>query len=383
MKTIHVFIVDPAEEARTAIAVALGDEQPWVAHDSLPQVAQSIDRGYVPAVVLVGPGVVHDDAMMLADSIQDERLPVRLIQFVKVLDPDRLQDAMRAGVADVVEVHADAGEVLAAVTRAQRDLLDHVTAMSATVAESPTVTPVVAVAGGKGGVGSSLVTTNVAMSLADRGLSVGLVDLDVISGDLAIMLQKRPSLSVLDAVDRIDHLDADAVSGYLTPVGERVQLLAAPLEGGEVHVPLTPFMRLLALLQDAVDVVVVDVGQVRDSTARAVLAEARLVLVVTTREVTAVRGTLRVLNDLRAIGLGQESVWLVVNQSDAPTGLSTTDMEKSLSRELAVLVPVDKAATKSVNQGDPLVNRRRSKAGQALTGLATRLIDKLGLVQTD
>jgi hypothetical protein len=106
MTTIHTFIVDPAEEARSAVAAAMGDDEPWVAHDSLPQVAQSIDRGSLPAVVLVGPGVVHDDTIMLADSIQDERLPVRLIQFAKVLDPDRLRDAMRAGVADVVEVEA-------------------------------------------------------------------------------------------------------------------------------------------------------------------------------------------------------------------------------------------------------------------------------------
>ncbi len=376
---IHTFLVDPTDEARDAMARALGEDQPWVGHDSLPQLAQSIDEGSLPAVVLVGPGIVHDDAIMLSESIHDEHLPVEIIQFTKVLDPDRLRDALRAGMADVVEVGADDGEVQAAVARAIRDLNSRLATQRVQPAEQPALTPIVAVVSGKGGVGASLVATNLATALAAAHHEVGLVDLDVKSGDLAIMLQQRPSLNVLDAVDRVDHLDVDALEGYVTRVGDRLQLLAAPLEGGADHVATAPFMHLLGMMADRVDILVIDIGDAQDATGRAALAEANQVLVVTTREVTAVRGTRRVLQDLGMVGTAQDGIKLVLNQSDASTGLGVTDLEKALNRDVDVSIPADKAGPRSVNQGDPLVNRRRSKTGQALTGLAAELAEALGL----
>lgn len=376
---IHTFLVDPADEARANMARALGNES-WVGHDSLPQVAQSIDEGSLPAIVLVGPGIVHDDAIMLSESIHDERLPVEIIQFVKALDPDRLRDALRAGVADVVEVGADGAEVRQAVARARRDLQARASDQ-VRPAEPSAPTPMVAVVAGKGGVGASLVTANLATALSSQGIRVGLVDLDVRSGDLAIMFQKRPSLTILDAVDRLEHLDVDAFDGYLVEVNPNLHLLAAPLEGGPLHVPTTPFVHLMALLGDRVDVIVVDVGEAHDTTGSAALADAREILVVTTREVTAIRATRRVLGELEIVGTSRAAIRLVLNQADASTGLGTADLEKALKFDVDTAIPVDKAAARSINQGDPIVNRRRSKAGQAVTTLATDLVASLGLRQ--
>lgn len=381
MTTIHTVLVDPAEEARDVMATALGPDEPWMSHDSLPQVAQSIDAGSVPAVVLVGPGVVHDDTIMLAQSIQDERLPVRIIQFTKVLDPDRIRDAMRAGMADVIEVGSTTSEVSQAVGRARRDLLTDLRARVAgtSAVEPPQPTPIIALAAGKGGVGTSLVTTNVAVAMSHRGSKVALVDLDTGSGDLAIMLQRRPSLTILDAMDRAEHLDLDAVSGYLTSVNDDLHLLAAPLQGGDFTIPATPFMSMLGLIAETVDVILIDLGQSHAASARAVLAEASKVVVVTTCEVTAVRGTRRVLHELDAIGVSRSRVRLVVNQADLSTGLSMADLSKALDRRLDASIAWDKGAAKSVNHGRPLVGRRRSKAGQALTAMADELLAGVGI----
>lgn len=65
----------------------------------------------------------------------------------------------------------------------------------------PDVKHIVAVASGKGGVGKSTVTANLAAALAARGLKVGLVDADIYGPSMPIMLdaaQERPRTQEID-----------------------------------------------------------------------------------------------------------------------------------------------------------------------------------------
>jgi ATP-binding protein involved in chromosome partitioning len=63
--------------------------------------------------------------------------------------------------------------------RARRDLASMLRGSSPAAAAEPVAPRIYAVAGGKGGVGKSTVTANLAVALADQGLAVGLLDADV------------------------------------------------------------------------------------------------------------------------------------------------------------------------------------------------------------
>lgn len=60
-------------------------------------------------------------------------------------------------------------------------------------AQPGSLTRVYAVASGKGGVGKSSVTVNLAAALADRGLSVGVLDADIYGHSIPRMLARPPS----------------------------------------------------------------------------------------------------------------------------------------------------------------------------------------------
>ncbi len=83
------------------------------------------------------------------------------------------------GLAGVRSVHVEYGEMnaeqkRAAMQRARFNAREH-----AGPTEVPSTTRVLAVASGKGGVGKSSVTVNLAVALAARGLTVGVLDADI------------------------------------------------------------------------------------------------------------------------------------------------------------------------------------------------------------
>nr|WP_319401253.1 Mrp/NBP35 family ATP-binding protein [uncultured Carboxylicivirga sp.] len=70
----------------------------------------------------------------------------------------------------------------------------------------PGVKNVIAVASGKGGVGKSTITSNLAVALAKAGYSVGLLDADIFGPSVPIMFQTEDARPILEKVDGKDKI---------------------------------------------------------------------------------------------------------------------------------------------------------------------------------
>ena len=92
---------------------------------------------------------------------------------------DRIEREVReaaASVAGIAEVSVDVG----VMTPAERSaLVERIRGVKRMAFTADSLTRVIAVTSGKGGVGKSTVTANLAVALAARGLAVGLIDADV------------------------------------------------------------------------------------------------------------------------------------------------------------------------------------------------------------
>ena len=119
---------------------------------------------------------------------------------------------------------------------------------------------VIAVGGGKGGIGKSMVSANLGIALAQRGAKVVLVDVDLGGANLHTCLgMPQPTTTLSDFVDRrVDRLEA-----VLVPTGiERLQLISGAGDtldaANPKHSQKSKLLRRLRTLD--VDYVLLDLG---------------------------------------------------------------------------------------------------------------------------
>jgi pilus assembly protein CpaE len=172
---------------------------------------------------------------------------------------------------------------------------------------------VVAVAGGKGGVGTTLTAVQLALASQASGHQTALVDMDLQAGDIASYLDVQFRRSIVDLAgiqDISPRVLQDAVFHHETGLG----LLLAPGEGerGE-EVSDRAARQIVSALRQRYQVVVIDCGSQMSSANATAVEMAEKALLVTTPDVVAVRGAKRMVRlwDRLQIRKAEETVTLV------------------------------------------------------------------------
>ncbi len=203
----------------------------------------------------------------------------------------------------------------------------------------------IAVVGGKGGVGKSVLAANLALAIQkEMRASVALVDLDEKScGDQSVILGQRPVKTVLDLT---------RFSGVITEQNVR-QLVAfhksglayiGAVTGPEQSLAGDPiiFSKQLFGLSQLFTYIVVDAGCSLNSLQFSVLDMASVILVALTPEILVVNQTKRILNELSAATLPSQLFQLVINHA-ATGGLSSQAIASSLRLPVIAVLPKDDA----------------------------------------
>ncbi len=153
-------------------------------------------------------------------------------------------------------------------------------------------------ASGKGGVGKSVVTANLAEMLAHDGHRVALVDADLGQGDAAVLLNEAPTTTVLDAVQ--EDISLDAVP-HETQAGVTLVQAAnrpAPKTPNESQALYAALDTLLGRLRTTHDYVLVDASAGTDGPVQWAMDRADLGVLVVVGEPTAVADAYRLAKQL-------------------------------------------------------------------------------------
>lgn len=236
---------------------------------------------------------------------------------------------------------------------------------------------VVAVSSGKGGVGKSMVTTNLAAAFARRRLRVGLLDADIYGPDIPVMFgeHRRPSVSGAKGKEMIEPLQAHGVKlmslGFLL-AEEQPAIMRGPLIAGV----LKQFLEQVRW--GALDVMLVDMppgtGDAQLSLVQSVNLDGAI-MVTTPQGVatTDVRRGIKMFErvNTRIIGVIENMSGMACPHCGEPVDVFGTGGGEALAKEQGVpflgAVPLDPAVRRSGDEGLPtVVGRPDSPVARAL-----------------
>lgn len=350
---------------------------------TLAQLEDHLLRHPAEFAVVLGVSVGHDSATGFAERSRVQRPALGVILVRARIDSTVLAAALRAGMREVVEARDLTG--LAESVRRAHTVWQAMSQTSghpeAAAAEKGVLVTVFAT---KGGVGKSVVATNLAAALADQRQRTCIVDLDIQNGDVAIMLQVSPSRSLADISAFAGVLDQGAVESMLTTQSERLSVVAAPvhLEGQE-NVSPESIGALLHQLRGMFDAVVVDTSGSFDDAALQAIDQTDILVLVGTLDIPALKGLKVATDTLDLLNLPREQWRLVLNRADARVGLSAKEFEKALGVDASLTIPSSRELLMAVNRGEPVVRAYPKDAvSRSLAGFA-RTFTTSAAVSTD
>lgn len=243
----------------------------------------------------------------------------------------------------------------------------------------PAAGRVLAFYGAKGGVGTTTIAINVAIALhREMGRRVALVDGNLQFGDHRVFLDLGlDRKSIVDDVTA-SAIELDLIRNALVEHDSGVDLLLAPPspETAEL-VSQDDLPQILEQLRTVYDYVLIDIDKRLDELNLRVLDAADTVFVVMTADLSCLKNVRLVLETIGHLGYEQEKVRLLLNRSNAFTGITVKNAEGALKRTIDHQVVNEyRGAISALNSGAPFMyTKADSLLGRSLLEFA-RAVDK-------
>jgi pilus assembly protein CpaE len=215
--------------------------------------------------------------------------------------------------------------------------------------------------GSKGGVGTTTVSVNLAVSLSLRESrpSVALIDMNTLFGEIPLFLEISPQFHWGEITNNINRLDNAFLSNVMTRHSSGVQVLPSPayLNG---HVQPTPetISQLLELMKTMFDYVIIDGGQSTNDTSLRIVELSDTLLLITILSLPCLSNTNRLIKSFTDLGyLNHDKIKVILNRYLKKSEISLKDAAAGIKKDLFRVIPNDyKTSLSAINQGKPLPN---------------------------
>jgi len=304
-------------------------------------------------LVIISPEVDHDRALEIARTVNASAPPTATVLVRTSPLNGSMQDAMRAGVRDVVDLSDQSHSLRASLEQA---MAWSNTVRSAANGHKVQSGRVISVFSSKGGAGKTFLASNLAVAASQMlDHEVALVDLELGMGDVFSYFGMEAQHSFQDLLA----LGSDADRETIHKIGSRLSNNLVGFGSSSdpsIHPPTSDAVsRSLQALRETFGHVVLDMSPEYSDMGLAALDSSDVICLITQLDVVGVKHLAKALETLSTIGVPHEKFRIVLNRADSKVGIEASDVERVLKIKVDALVPSSRLVPASLNNGKPVV----------------------------
>ena len=229
----------------------------------------------------------------------------------------------------------------------------------------------------KGGTGSTVVSTNFAVSLVEQTKKPTiLVDLDMQLGEVSLFLGIKPAFNIVDVADNIHRMDEALLKGFIKKHASGLDVLAAPDSLDKVEsVGPSQIVQILQFLKSCYEYVVVDTSNTFDDHTVSALDQSSTIFLISNTDLPSLRNAQRCLSIFERMGYKKEKIKLLINRYQKSLEIRSKDIEDTLSFPVSWFFPNDwSTIMNAVNSGVPLSTVNHSEIAGSFASFVQQVV---------
>jgi len=331
-----------------------------------------------PQVVLIQEELPVSGGLQVAQQLSERAGEVSVILvLVNPAGEEMWHKMLRDGIREFITRSTPADLVAEEIRRVAKLQRPHTAAAIAD--DGKPKNQIITVAAPRGGTGKTVIATNLAVALASRHENVALLDLNLVGGDVAVLLDLIPQRTLGDLMPTFVGIDDDVMDSVMVKHACGLRVVPAPLNGMyDSSLMSRPLVQnILRFLRMRCNYTVVDTGYPSLESTLAAMDASDIILVVVGNDLPRLRDGKQYLRNLIAANYPKERIRLIANRTGVTKEIPGREIESILKFPVTAMLPNDdELVGMSVNLGQPFV---LSSPNKSLSKILANLADSLSV----
>jgi len=239
----------------------------------------------------------------------------------------------------------------------------------------------------KGGVGTTTVATNLAISIHNTfEEEVLLIDGKLMFGHVALYLNLLTGNSITDLITNVGMLDRQLVEQVVVRHTSGIHVLLNPSTISEVHrIEPENLYAVIQSLQKVYPNIIVDGGNTLDENTVTFMDSSDKILLVVNPDLASMRDVSQFMEISYSLSYPKEKLLLILNLIKRRTDVKTEEVENILKMKIFGKIPADeKLAVESINEGVPIIIKKPYHTiSKSFNRIAKDLSDQIEVIDKD
>jgi pilus assembly protein CpaE len=397
----NVLIVDDQEDTRKNVARLLQFENDinvvGTARNGADAIKQTIALD--PDVVLMDINMPDMDGIEATELIKQQAHITQIVILSVQGDTNYMRRAMHAGASDFLTKPPKGDELVSVIRRAgekAKNIRKDITYIGrgtgslvdarGTTLQLSGLGKLISVFSPKGGVGTTTIATNLAVTLHSSETPAVIVDANLQFGDVQVFLNERGRTSIVDLTPNVDQLDMELVEDVvLHHKLSGIDIISAPPHPEDAErVTGGQMVKVLQFLTRIYSYVIVDLDSSLSDVTLDTLDACDLLVMVSSQDIPAIINTRAMLNLLTSLGVHKQKILLVMNRFDKTIAITPEKVGHNLGHKVASILIEDKeVVVPGVNRGVPfMLGEGKSKeVGKGILELVGKVRERLSQLE--